>query len=324
MSGHDDPGRRDHRGGAAVVVVTDLRPEVRLHATDDRVEGRSGSQAEDPSGLRYAVTPRYLETMQIPLRAGRLIADSDHDRAPPVMLLNEAAAASMFPDGSAIGRRLIFGSLTRTVVGVVGNTLHQNLSGQPDFQVYVPTLQWGEEGSMDLVVHTDVAAETVLPAIRTAVKSSVPGISISRATTYGRLRDLATGDRRFALALFAGFAGVALVLAAAGLFGVLSATVVERTREIGVRTALGAPRGNILGMVVRQGMILTATGLVVGLFGTWGSTRVIAALLFGIGASDPTVLAVVVVSLVVVALVASALPALRASRVDPVIALRDG
>jgi putative ABC transport system permease protein len=124
--------------------------------------------------------------------------------------------------------------------------------------------------------------------------------------------------------LFAGFSVVALILAAAGLFGVLSATVVERTREIGVRTALGAPRGNILGMVVRQGMILTAVGLVVGLFGTWGSTRVIAALLFGIGASDPTVLAVVVVSLVVVALVASVLPALRASRVDPVIALRDG
>lgn len=134
---------------------------------------------------------------------------------------------------------------------------------------------------------------------------------------------ISTADRRFALALFAGFAAVALVLAAAGLFGVLSATVVERTREIGVRTALGAQRGRILGMVVRQGMILTGTGLVIGLFATWGSTKVIATLLFGVGASDPVVLGIVVMTLGAVALLASALPAWKAARVDPVIALRD-
>lgn len=287
-----------------------------------REEG--GSQAEDPYAVRYAVTPRFFETMGIPLRTGRLLADVDHERAPPVMVVNEAAAASLFPDGSPIGRRLVVGGQSRTVVGVVGNTLHQSLNGAPDFQVYIPTVQWGEEGGMDLIVHTDVAAETVIPSVRSAVRSAVPGVSVSRIATFERLRDLATGERRFALALFAGFAAVALILAAAGLFGVLSATVVERTREIGVRTALGAPRGNILGMVVRQGMVLTTIGLVVGLLGTWGSTRVIAALLYGVGASDPTVLAVVVVSLVVVALVASAVPAWRASRVDPVIALRQG
>ncbi len=135
--------------------------------------------------------------------------------------------------------------------------------------------------------------------------------------------DISTADRRFALALFAGFAAVALILATAGLFGVLSATVVERTREIGVRTALGAQRGRILAMVVRQGMALTGAGLAVGLFATWGSTRIIATLLFGVGASDPRVLAVVVTSLGAVALLASALPAWKASRVDPVIALRD-
>jgi ABC-type antimicrobial peptide transport system permease subunit len=137
------------------------------------------------------------------------------------------------------------------------------------------------------------------------------------------LKDLSTANRRFALALFAAFAGVALVLAAAGIFGVLSATVVERTREIGVRTALGAPRGRILGMVVRQGFTLTVSGVAVGLLATWGSTRIIASLLFGVGAADPLVLAVVVTSLGAVALLASALPAWRASRVDPVIALRD-
>jgi ABC-type antimicrobial peptide transport system permease subunit len=135
--------------------------------------------------------------------------------------------------------------------------------------------------------------------------------------------NVATADRRFALALFASFAGVALVLATAGLYGVLAATVVERTREIGVRTALGASRGSILAMVVRQGMLLTGLGLAIGLFATWGSTRVISTLLFGVGASDPLVLSVVISSLGVAALLACALPAWRASRVDPVIALRD-
>jgi putative ABC transport system permease protein len=291
-------------------------------------ERRGGSQAESPYAMRYAVTPRYFETMGIPLRSGRLITESDHRQAPPVVLLNEAAAKALYPDGSAIGRRMMVGggenAPYRTVVGVVGNTLHQNLNGSPDFQVYVPTLQWGEEGGMDLVVHTDVPAGTMVSSLRAAVMNAVPGIAISNVATYDRLKDLSTADRRFALSLFAGFAAVALILAAAGIFGVLSATVVERTREIGVRTALGAPRGRILEMVVRQGMVLTTAGLVVGLLGTWGSTRVIATLLYGVGASDPTVLAVVVVSLVVVALIASALPAWRASRVDPVIALRDG
>lgn len=316
---HAVPGVR----AATLASQIPLGGNFDMYGMHPEVRG-AGSQADDPSAMRYAVTPRYFEVMGIPLRTGRLIADSDHDRAPLVMLLNEAAATSLYPDGSALGQRLVVGGQSRTIVGVVGNTLHQNLSESPDFQMYVPTVQWGEEGGMDLVVHTDVPPESVVPAVRSAVRSAVPGIAISRIATLDRLKDQTTADRRFALALFAGFSLVALILAAAGLFGVLSATVVERTREIGVRTALGAPRGNILGMVVRQGMVLTAVGLVVGLFGTWGSTRVIATLLFDVGASDPTVLAVVIVSLVVVALVSSALPAWRASRVDPVIALRDG
>ena len=176
---------------------------------------------------------------------------------------------------------------------------------------------------MTLVIHTSARAESTIPSVRGAVRGVVPGIAISRVATLQRLMDLSTADRRFALALFAGFAGVALVLAAAGLFAVMSATVVERTREIGVRTALGAQSGRILAMVARQGMILTGTGLAIGLIATWGSTRIISTLLFGVRAYDPVVLAVVVTSLGAVALVASALPAWRASRVDPVIALRD-
>ena len=280
--------------------------------------------AEDPSAQRYAVTPQYLDVMGIPLRAGRLITDADRVDAPPVVLLNEAAASRLFPGGSAIGRSLQVGGSRpfSTVVGVVGNTLHNGLDDKEQMQVYIPSEQWGEEGGMTLVIHTTVPAQSTIPSVRAALHGAVPGIAISRVATLESLMGLSTANRRFALALFAGFAVVALVLATAGLYGVLSATVVERTREIGVRTALGAQRGSILAMVVRQGMVLSGLGLVVGLFATWGSTRIISTLLFGIGASDPLVLAAVVSTLGAAALLACALPAWKASRVDPMTALR--
>ena len=288
-----------------------------------RADRPDANPAEDPSAQRYAVTPRYLEVMDIPLRAGRLITDADRADAPLVILLNEAAATRIFPDGSAIGRRFrIGGDRQFTVVGIVGNTLHSGLDDREDMQMYIPAEQWGEEGGMTLVLHTSVPVQSTIPSVRAALRSAVPGIAISRVATLERLMDLSTANRRFALALFAGFAGVALVLATAGLYGVLSATVVERTREIGVRTALGAQRGSILALVVRQGMLLTGLGLIIGLFATWGSTRIISTLLFGVGASDPLVLAAVVSTLGIAALLACALPAWRASRVDPVIALR--
>ena len=280
--------------------------------------------AEDPSAQRYAVTPQYLDVMGIPLRAGRLITTADRVDAPQVVLLNEAAASRLFPGGDAIGRSLQVGGSRpfSTVVGVVGNTLHNGLDDKEQMQVYIPSEQWGEEGGMTLVIHTTVPVQSTIPSVRAALRGAVPGIAISKVATLERLMDQSTANRRFALALFAGFAVVALVLATAGLYGVLSATVVERTREIGVRTALGAQRGSILAMVVRQGMVLSGLGLVVGLFATWGSTRIISTLLFGVGASDPLVLAAVVSTLGAAALLACALPAWKASRVDPMTALR--
>jgi putative ABC transport system permease protein len=289
-------------------------------------ERAGGNRAEDPSAQRYAVTPAYFDAMRIPLKSGRTFTDNDRIGAPGVVLLNEAAARQLYPDGNAIGRRLQVGGSRpySTVVGVVGNTLHQGMDAEQEMQVYIPSSQWGEEGGMTLVVHSSVRTESVIAAIRRAVRSAVPGIAISREATLSRLIDLSTADRRFALVLFAAFAAVAMLLATAGLYGVLAATVVERTREIGVRTALGAPRGRILGLVLRQGMMLTGLGLAVGLFATWGSTRIISTLLYGIGASDPVVLMAVIFSLGAAAVLACALPAWKASRVDPVIALRDG
>ncbi len=293
------------------------------------LESRAGSNpAEDPYAMRYAVTPRYLEALAIPLRAGRGITDADDERAPRVALLNETAANKLFPAGRAIGQRLLVGGGDAgnpyyTVVGVVGNTLHRGLDGQQEMQVYVPTAQWGEEGGMTLVVHSAVNAGSTLQSVQRAVRGAVPGVAISKVSTLETLVNQSTADRKFALSLFAGFAAVALILATAGLYGVLSATVVERTREIGVRTALGAQRGSILAMVLRQGMILTGAGVLVGLFATWGSTRILSTLLFGVGASDPLVVGCVVGIMGAAALSACVVPAWRAVRVDPVVALRD-
>ena len=290
------------------------------------LEGSVTNPAEDPSAQRYAVTPGYLDVMGIPLTAGRAFTDGDRIGAPSVVMLNKAAAEQLFPGSSAIGKRLQVGGSRpySTVVGIAGNTIHQGMDARQDMQVYIPSSQWGEEGGMTLVVHSTVRTQSVVGSIRRAVRGVVPGIAISREATLSGLVAESTADRQFALALFAAFAGVALLLAMAGLYGVLAATVVERTREIGVRTALGAPRGRILGLVLRQGMVLTGLGLAIGLFATWGSTRIISTLLYGIGASDPVVLTAVTASLGVAALLACALPAWRASRVDPVIALRDG
>jgi putative ABC transport system permease protein len=289
-------------------------------------DGTTSRPADGVDVLRYGVTPAYLETLEIPVLAGRSLTDADRVGAPPVALVNQAAAQRLFPGGNAIGRRARVGGSRPpvTIVGIVGNTLHRSMDDQQELQVYIPSSQWGEEGGMTLVVHTSVRSETVLAAVRAAVRQAVPGIAISKVSTLDRLMDITTANRRFALALFTAFAVVALVLAMAGLYGVLSATVVERTREIGVRTALGAPRGRILGLVMGQGMALTGVGLVIGLIATWGSTRIISTLLFGIGASDPLVLAIVVSSLGAAALMACALPAWKASRVDPMIALREG
>ena len=310
--------------GVALASQIPLGGNVDLYGV--HLEERAGANpSEDPAAMRYGVTPGYFETLGIPVKEGRAFTDADRLGAPAVVVLNEAAARQLYPGGSAIGKRLQVGGSRpqSTVVGIVGNTLHRGMDSPQEMQVYIPASQWGEESGMTLVVHTEMRSEAAIPSIREVVRRAVPAIGVSKVATLERLMDISTADRRFALALFGGFAAVALILATAGLYGVLSATVVERTREIGVRTALGAQRSQVLSMIVRQGMLLTGIGLGAGLFATWGSTRIISTLLFGMSASDPMVVGSVVIVLLLAAFLASMLPALRASRVDPVIALRD-
>jgi putative ABC transport system permease protein len=281
---------------------------------------------EDPSAFRYAVSPGYLETMRIPLIRGRSFSPADGRGQPPVALVNESLARRMWPNEDPIGQRIRVGGATdgpwRSIVGVTGDVKQLSLAGQSD-AVYVPETQWPQaDGALTLVVRTDGNPAGLAGAVRRAVWSVDKDQPIVRVATMPHLVAATAAQRRFTMVLFGTFAAIALVLAAAGIYGVLAGSVTERLREIGVRSALGASRGDIQVMVIRQGMRLTALGIGLGLAGALIVTRLLRSLLYGVSALDATTYAGVTGVLIGVALVACWVPAWRAARLDPAVTLR--
>jgi putative ABC transport system permease protein len=285
-----------------------------------------GDPEADDAAFRYAVSPGYFETMGIPLRRGRLLDAHDAAGAPAAVLINESFANRKFPGQDPIGQRIHVGRTDLpwyTIVGVVGDVKQASLAvGQSD-AVYITPAQWYfADRAMSLVVREGDDAATLTPVIREAIWSVDKDQPIVRVATMDDLLAASAAERRFALILFEAFGIVALVLAATGIYGVLSGTVTERTREIGVRLALGASRSDILALVVRQGMTLTGLGVVVGLSGAVAATQAIATLLFGVSRLDPITYLGVIALLVGVSMIACWVPAWRAARVDPSITLR--
>jgi putative ABC transport system permease protein len=289
---------------------------------------RNLNPAERVAAYRYAVTPGYFETMGIPVRRGRLFDERDMASAPvrPV-LVSESFAKTAFPGQDPIGQRVRFGGPADRpwdmIVGVVGDVKQASLAEPTAQAVYVPTAQWlWADGTLWLVARArgDVAA--LSPAIRKAIWSVDKDQPIVRAAMMDDLLAATAAERRFALTLFETFGLVALALAAIGIYGVLSGSVNERTREIGVRLALGAQRRNVLGMILRQGLKLTLVGVGFGLLGSWAATRLLTKLLYGVSPTDPLTFAGVALLLTGVALIACYLPARRATKVDPLVALR--
>jgi putative ABC transport system permease protein len=283
---------------------------------------------DDHDAFRYAVTPDYFQTMSIPLRRGRLFDSRDILPAParPV-LINESFAKRKFPGQDPIGQRVRFGGPANRpwdiVVGVVGDVKQTSLAMSQSNAVYVMTAQWlWADNPLSLVVRARGDAAALAPAIRNAIWSVDKDQPIVRVATMDDLLARSAAERRFALILFEAFGIVALVLAATGIYGVLSGNVTERTREIGVRSALGASRGNILALVVRQGMTLTGLGIAIGLGGAVAASRALITLLFGVSRLDPITYLGVIVLLAGVSAIACWVPAWRAARVDPSITLR--
>jgi putative ABC transport system permease protein len=276
---------------------------------------------------RYSVTPGYFEALRIPLRRGRLLDARDTSNTPTVILISESLAKRRFPDQDPIGKRVHVGGLLNsplyTVVGVVGDVKQQSLAMSDSDAVYTTTTQWHwADGTLSLVVRTRGDASSLVSAIKNAIWSVDKDQPIVRVALLDDLLAASAAERRFVLILFEAFGLVALALAATGIYGVLSGSVTERTREIGVRSALGASRRSILTLVLCQGMALSGLGVLLGLMGAAVTSQVIANLLFAVSRLDPVTYLGVIVMLVSVSVIACGLPAWRAAKVDPVVALR--
>jgi putative ABC transport system permease protein len=281
---------------------------------------------EDQSAFRYAVSPGYFETLGIPLRRGRLLDARDVAGAPPAVLISESLAKRRLPGRDPIGERVHVGSTDQpwyTIVGVVGDVKQTSLAMNQADAAYITTTQWRfADRALWLVVRARGDAAALVPAIRNAIWSVDKDQPIVRVATMDDLLAASAAERRFALIVFEAFALAALVLAATGIYGVLSGSVTERMREIGVRSALGASRGNILALVVRQGMTLTGLGVAIGLCGAVAASQAIITLLFGVSRLDPITYLGVIVLLFGVSGIACWVPAWRAARVDPSVTLR--
>jgi len=282
------------------------------------------------SALRYAVTPGYVETMGIPLRRGRLLDEHDATGGPEAILLNESLARRLFPGRDPIGQRVRLGPEIGSpdrpwdvVVGVVGDVKQQSLAQDAPDAFYVPMSRWlWVDNVQSLVVRTKGDAAALAPAVMRAVWSVNRDQPIARVATMTAMVERSASQLRFALTVFEAFALAALALAAIGVYGVLSGSVAERTREIGIRSALGASRGGIVSLILRQGLKLTGLGLLAGLAGALAASSAIRTLLFGTSRLDPMTYLMVIVVLVGVSALASSVPAWRAARVDPSITLR--
>lgn len=301
-----------------------------------QVEGGAGRSDEYGAAFRYAVSPDYLDVMRIMLTRGRAFTVDDHAGRPPVALITESLARSRFPERDPMGQRIRIGQESTpwfTIVGVVADVRQTSLAAIPANAVYVPSEQWyGVDNARWLVVKMQPgigggisapwrAEARFVTAIRQAIWSIDKDQPIVRVAMMDERVAASAAERRFALLLFEIFGAVAVLLAAIGLYGILAGTVAERMREIGIRSALGAPPTAIFSMIVRQGMALTACGLVAGLIAALVVSDILAALLFEISRLDPVSYAGAIAVLIAVAAVACSIPAWRAVRVPATIAL---
>lgn len=285
---------------------------------------------QDEAAFRYAVSPDYAKTMHLPLRHGRLLDEGDRAGAPVAVLISESFAKRKFHDRDPIGQRVRMGPNMghadkpwATIVGVVGDVKQLSLGVNQADAFYTTSAQWEwVDNAQSVVVRSVGDASSLASAVRSAIWSVDKDVPIVRVATMESLLAQTEAQRRFSLILFEAFALVALVLAATGIYGVLSGGVAERMREIGVRAALGASRGSLLILVIRQGMTLTGLGIGIGLLGAVAASQAIAAMLFGVSRLDPLTYAGVITLLGSVSLLACGVPAWRAARVDPAITLR--
>jgi predicted permease len=289
--------------------------------TSVEIPGRGELEGDDAVDRR-TVSPEYLQTLRIPLVRGRMIQPSDTESSGQIVVINEAAARKYWPGEDAIGKRVTISSTDRVVVGVVGDIRHLGPEQPARQEAYIPLLQDSSIGAT-LVIRTHGDPMTVLPAVKAAIWSVNPEQRLTGETvTLEGYMDRLIAQRRFNMALLALFGGLGLVIAAVGIYGVMAYIVAQRTNEIGIRMALGATRGVVVGMVLKRAALLMALGLVVGGGAAWTLSRNVETFLFQTEPTDPRIFVAALAVLTIAGLAASALPARRAASVDPLTALR--
>jgi putative ABC transport system permease protein len=291
------------------------------------VEDRPKPRGEELSVDLYVVTPTYLRTMAIPLMKGRPLAEQDTENQPMVALVNETMAEELWPGEDPVGKRIKFPGSPRspqpwrTVVGVVSDVKQYGLDKKEPMQIYLPEAQY--PGSfMALVVRTSTDPQSMTAAIKNEILAVDADQAVYEIRTMEQLLSDSISLRRFSMMLLIIFAALALTLAAVGIYGVISYSVTQRTHEIGVRMALGAGRRDILRLVIGDGMALTLTGIAIGVAASFALTRLMASLLYGVSATDAAIFISIPAILTGVALGACFVPARRATKVDPMVALR--
>ena len=285
-----------------------------------------------PWGDIRRVSPGFFETLRIPVLRGRVLNDQDREGTPLVAVIDDEFVRRYYPKENPLGKRLTFGppegSTDTTarewieVVGVVGHTKHEGLDADARIQLYLPFAQIPQQ-FMAVAVRTAGNPEGYVNQMREAVRSADPELPISAVRTMEELIEQSVGQRKLSMMLLSLFSGIALVLASIGIYGVMSYSVTQRSRELGVRIALGARRADVLRLVLRQGMSLALIGIGIGVAAALILTRLIESQLFGVRASDPLTFVVVALLLGTTALIANLVPALRAMRVDPAVVLRE-
>jgi len=316
--------RVSHLPGVSSVSASSLVPfSEREDFFGLEIEGKpTPAGQQQPQARFYIVAPGYFETLRIPVREGRSLTRSDNETSPKVVVVNRRFAQLHFGDGQALGRRVQSGSNEwRTIVGVVDDVSYSGLDVTPKPEMYVPYTQQNSD-DIALIVRARTDPLALVAAVRAAVREAAHGTPVAEVVTLEQLIAASVAQRRFTMALLVTFALLALVLASVGIYGVLSYAVAERSREIGIRRALGAQEAQVVRMVVGEGMRLTAVGLTSGIVAGFLATRAMRGLLYGIGASDPITFVGVTLLVTAVAFTASYLPARRAAHVDPTDALR--
>jgi putative ABC transport system permease protein len=309
--------------GVDAVAVSGTHPLDPGFTNSFQVVGREAESENWPELSIRSVTPGYFRVTGLSLSRGRLIGDSDGTTTPPVLVINQAAAARFFDGSEPLGARIRFWGVTWTIVGVVANEKFQGLTEADPIAAYAPFAQAPTRGTGVLLVRAAGDPVAMEAAIGAVVREIDPALAVFGVEPLDDTLQRSVGQRRFAMILLTLFAGLALMLAVIGVHGVLSYGVTERRRELGIRVALGAAARQITWLVVREGLLLTAAGIAAGIGGALIASRALSSLLFGVGATDAATYVAVAAALAGVALTATLLPARRATQVDPAQLLRD-